>query len=136
MRIRTVSTILRKELLDTFRDKRTLFMMVGIPVLLYPAMILVGSQAMMVHEKSMESSPVRVCLAAAEAGHADRAHALPLPLIILIVLIIIIVIVYSPAPVIFASTPYVSEASYTRLGEVRLINPASIETMWTSMTLP
>ncbi len=71
MRIRTVSTILRKELLDTFRDKRTLFMMVGIPVLLYPAMILVGSQAMMVHEKSMESSPVRVCLAAAEAGDAE-----------------------------------------------------------------
>ncbi len=54
-----------------FRDKRTLFMMVGIPVLLYPAMLLVGSQAVLVHEKSMESSPVRVCLAAVGSGDTE-----------------------------------------------------------------
>ena len=71
MRLRTVTTILRKELLDTFRDKRTLFMMVGIPVLLYPATILIGTQAVMVHEKSMESSPVRVCLIATERGDTE-----------------------------------------------------------------
>jgi sodium transport system permease protein len=71
MRIRTVSTIFRKELLDTRRDKRTLFMMVVLPVLLYPATLLIGAQALMVHQQSIESSPVRVCLAAVERGDTE-----------------------------------------------------------------
>ena len=40
-----VITILRKELLDTRRDKRALVLMIGVPVILYPALLIVGSQA-------------------------------------------------------------------------------------------
>ena len=71
MRIATVATILRKELLDTRRDKRTLFMMVVLPVLLYPATLLIGTQALLVHQQSIEASPLRVCLAAAESSDTE-----------------------------------------------------------------
>ena len=36
-------TIVRKELLETLRDRRTLFMMIGLPILLYP-MLIIGVQ--------------------------------------------------------------------------------------------
>lgn len=40
MRFRQVWTIYRKELLESFRDRRTLMMMVGFPVLIYPLLIM------------------------------------------------------------------------------------------------
>ena len=40
MRPSIVWTIFRKELIETLRDRRTLLMMVGLPVLLYPMMII------------------------------------------------------------------------------------------------
>jgi sodium transport system permease protein len=40
MRARVAWTIFRKELTETLRDRRTLFMMVGLPILLYPMMII------------------------------------------------------------------------------------------------
>ena len=35
-----IVTLIRKEVLDILRDKKTLIMMVAVPVLLYPAMII------------------------------------------------------------------------------------------------
>jgi sodium transport system permease protein len=43
MRPRIAWTIFRKELLETLRDRRTLFMMIVLPVLLYPMMIIAFS---------------------------------------------------------------------------------------------
>jgi sodium transport system permease protein len=43
MRRAIVLTIFRKELLETLRDRRTLFMMVGLPILLYPMLIIAFS---------------------------------------------------------------------------------------------
>ncbi len=40
MRPRIVLTIVRKELLEALRDRRTLFMMIVLPILLYPLLIL------------------------------------------------------------------------------------------------
>lgn len=40
MRVRIVGTIVRKELRETLRDRRTLTMMIVLPVLLYPLMIM------------------------------------------------------------------------------------------------
>jgi sodium transport system permease protein len=40
VRIRIIWTIFRKEIVETLRDRRTLLMMVGLPVLLYPMMII------------------------------------------------------------------------------------------------
>ncbi len=40
MRLRVVFTIVRKELTEALRDRRTLFMMIALPILLYPLLIL------------------------------------------------------------------------------------------------
>ena len=40
MRPRIAWTIFRKELTETLRDRRTLFMMIVLPILLYPMMII------------------------------------------------------------------------------------------------
>jgi sodium transport system permease protein len=43
MRLPIALTIFRKELVETLRDRRTLFMMVGLPILLYPMLIIAFS---------------------------------------------------------------------------------------------
>jgi sodium transport system permease protein len=40
MRPRIIATIYRKELLEALRDRRTLFMMIGLPILLYPLLMI------------------------------------------------------------------------------------------------
>jgi sodium transport system permease protein len=62
MSTRTVWTIFKKELLDMLRDKRTLIAMVAIPIVLYPALILIGSQAAIVQQNKMEQTVSRVVL--------------------------------------------------------------------------
>ncbi len=64
MKPRIVYTILGKELLDTLRDKRTLLMMVGVPLLLYPALLILGLQAMLVQQSTLERSVSRVAVIA------------------------------------------------------------------------
>ena len=59
---RIVFTIMRKELLDTLRDKRALVMMVGVPVILYPALLLVGSQATIMQMDKMKKAVSVVAL--------------------------------------------------------------------------
>lgn len=59
---RIVFTIMRKELLDTLRDKRALIMMVGVPVILYPALLLVGSQATIMQMDKMKKTPSKVAI--------------------------------------------------------------------------
>ena len=44
MNLRSVYTILRKELTETLRDKRTLFAMIGIPIVLYPLLFIIAAQ--------------------------------------------------------------------------------------------
>ena len=41
-----ILTVYRKELLETLRDRRTLIIMVVVPILLYPLIALLGVQAM------------------------------------------------------------------------------------------
>jgi sodium transport system permease protein len=64
---RNVFTILRKELLDTLRDKRALVLMIGVPVVLYPALVIVGSQATIMQMDKMRTTPSRVALATPDA---------------------------------------------------------------------
>jgi sodium transport system permease protein len=68
MRLSIALTIFRKELLDTLRDKRTLLMMIGIPVLLYPGMLLVSMQAAIVHKAKLDTAVMRVALQSVEEG--------------------------------------------------------------------
>ncbi len=62
MNTRTVFTIFRKEILDMVRDRRTLIAMVAVPVVLYPALFLAASQAIVVQRDRIEAQPSRVAL--------------------------------------------------------------------------
>ncbi len=62
MNFRTVKTIFKKEMLDTVRDKRTLVMMIGVPVLLYPMLLIVGLQGALVQHATLEETVSRVAL--------------------------------------------------------------------------
>ncbi len=62
MSLRTVFVVFRKELLDMLRDKRTLIAMIGIPIVLYPALFIVGSQALLMQQGKVSGSVVRVAV--------------------------------------------------------------------------
>ena len=62
MNFRTVNTIVRKELLETLRDKRTLIAMIGIPVILYPALIILFGQVALVMESKIEKKESKVAV--------------------------------------------------------------------------
>ena len=62
MRTAIALTIFRKEVLDTVRDRRTLIMMLGVPIVLYPALILVGMQVAMLQVRSAEAGDTRIAL--------------------------------------------------------------------------
>jgi len=59
---RTVKTIFKKEMLDTVRDKRTLVMMIGVPVLLYPALLIIGLQGALLQHATLQDTVSRVAL--------------------------------------------------------------------------
>jgi sodium transport system permease protein len=60
----TVRTVLAKELLETVRDRRTLFMMLVLPTLLYPAMLVLVQQLALFGQRQLGAEPVRVAVAA------------------------------------------------------------------------
>ena len=68
MNFRTVQTIFHKEILDTLRDKRTLLAMIGVPLLLYPALFILATQAAIVQMGKMEGKASRVAVIAPDAG--------------------------------------------------------------------
>ena len=67
MNLRTVKTVVRKELRETFRDRRTLFMMLVIPTLLYPALFVALEQLALFGQRRLEEKPPVVAV----AGGAD-----------------------------------------------------------------
>lgn len=64
MRPDLVATICLKELVEALRDRRTLFMMVFLPILLYPALLLIVTQVAMVQQQKLEAEPSRVAIVA------------------------------------------------------------------------
>jgi len=70
MRSRIVFTILKKELKETLRDRRTLLMMIGLPVLVYP-LLMIGLSRL--QESQTEASEAR-------ASHIAVWGALPVSL--------------------------------------------------------
>jgi sodium transport system permease protein len=60
---RTILLVLAKELRETLRDRRTLVMMVVIPVFLYPVLLVVMEQAMIFGQRSLRERPSRVAVA-------------------------------------------------------------------------
>ena len=66
MNLRIVFIIFRKELLDMLRDKRTLIAMLGIPIVLYPALFIFGSQAALMERDRLAETPSRVAIVGEE----------------------------------------------------------------------
>ncbi|HEX8362280.1 MAG TPA: ABC transporter permease subunit/CPBP intramembrane protease [Longimicrobium sp.] len=66
MNVRTVGTVLRKELRETLRDRRTLFMMLVIPTLLYPALFVLMEQLALFGQRKLEERPPAVAVAGAD----------------------------------------------------------------------
>ncbi|MCL4692622.1 MAG: ABC transporter permease [Candidatus Hydrogenedentes bacterium] len=85
MKFHTVFVIFRKELLDMLRDKRTLIAMLGIPIVLYPALFIFGSQAAMMERDRVAQAPSRVAIVADQADiledwlHGEQSVALRYP---------------------------------------------------------
>ncbi|MBN2310614.1 MAG: hypothetical protein JXR94_16700, partial [Candidatus Hydrogenedentes bacterium] len=77
MRRAVVVTILRKELLDTLRDKRTLVAMFVIPVVLYPGLFVIGSQVALSQQDSLEKATCFVALQPGNPILADWIAAIP-----------------------------------------------------------
>ena len=69
----TILTIFKKELIDTLRDRRTIIMMVVIPMLLFPVLITVVTQVMSRQVKKEEDKVLRVGLLTYGNASAFRA---------------------------------------------------------------
>lgn len=79
MNPRIVQTILFKELLDTLRDKRTLIAMIGVPLVLYPAIIILASQVALLQQSRLEETPSKVAIESGDAeAVADWLRTVPL----------------------------------------------------------
>lgn len=68
MRCRTVYTILRKELLETLRDKKTLIAMIGLPVVLYPLLIIVVGQVAIMQVSKVDEAESVVAVMGDDTG--------------------------------------------------------------------
>lgn len=66
MRWSTVGTVLGKELRETVRDRRTLFMMLVLPTLLYPAMLVLIQQIAIFGQRQLSAAPAKVAIAGAD----------------------------------------------------------------------
>ncbi len=62
MRSKIVKSIFKKEMLDILRDKKTLFMMIVLPIILYPVMMILFSQVMMMSANSMETKEMPIAI--------------------------------------------------------------------------
>lgn len=59
---RVVGAVLRKEIRETLRDRRTLLVMIVVPVLLYPMLMVVVEQVAVFGRRSMEQAELRVAV--------------------------------------------------------------------------
>ena len=62
MRLSKIKLIFAKEILDTFRDRRTLLVMVVIPILLYPALMIFVNAIATAQKAKMEQKKVHLAL--------------------------------------------------------------------------
>lgn len=73
MRAKIIRTLVRKEMLDVFRDKKTVVIMLFVPIILYPLIFLGGMQAVAVISAGMEKQNYRIAVDAADDGAFEKA---------------------------------------------------------------
>ena len=62
MNYKIIATILRKELLETLRDRRTLFAMIGVPILLYPALFIGMTQFTLIQQGKLSAQKSQIAI--------------------------------------------------------------------------
>src|SRR5687768_15108368 len=60
MQFSTIRLIIVKELREILRDRRTLFLMIGVPVLLYPALFILMEQVMLFGRGNLSTQAARI----------------------------------------------------------------------------
>ena len=68
MNTRIIKTLFKKEMLDVLRDKKTVIMMLVVPVILYPLLFIVVMQLMAAISTSMEEQNYRIAVEAEDDG--------------------------------------------------------------------
>jgi sodium transport system permease protein len=68
--------VYRKELRETLRDRRTLAVMILLPLVLYPLMSVIAAEWFIAHEVSRQARPSRVLVGGPGAGEPEVAAAL------------------------------------------------------------
>ncbi len=69
MNAKIIRTLVKKEMLDVFRDKKTVIMMLVVPIILYPLIFVGAMQLMNFIASSMETQNYRIAVDA-EDGDA------------------------------------------------------------------
>ena len=62
MNYKIIATILRKELLETLRDRRTLFAMIGVPIILYPVLFIGMTQFTLIQQGKLSSQESKIAV--------------------------------------------------------------------------
>lgn len=62
MRLKIVKQIFKKEMIDILRDKKTIFMMVFLPIILYPVMMILFSQIMTASVNNMTEKELPIAI--------------------------------------------------------------------------
>ena len=70
---RVIKSLYKKEMLDVLRDKKTVIMMLVVPLVLYPLVMVLSLQLMTGITKSITTSTYRICLDF-EGSEIGRAH--------------------------------------------------------------
>src|SRR3954447_20936264 len=70
MRLKIISIVFRKELREMLRDRRSLTIMFGIPLVLYPALTIMISMVGVSKQKELKETPAKVAI----VNGADAPH--------------------------------------------------------------
>lgn len=68
MNTRIITTLFKKEMLDVLRDKKTVIMMLVVPIILYPLIFVVVMQVMAAISSSMEEQNYKIAIEAEDDG--------------------------------------------------------------------
>ena len=68
MNTKLIRTLIKKELLDVFRDKKTVIMMLVVPVIIYPLIFIGAMQVVAAISSSMDEQNYRIAVEAEDDG--------------------------------------------------------------------
>ncbi|MCM1272288.1 MAG: ABC transporter permease [Clostridium sp.] len=72
MNVRIIKSLYKKEMLDVLRDKKTVVMMLVVPLVLYPLVMICSLFVMTGITNSISSSTYRICLDFEDDGHVEE----------------------------------------------------------------